>query len=810
MIRVDLHMHSRHSRHPSEWFLQRLGAQESYTDVEDAYRMAKARGMTHVTLTDHNTIEGARELHERHPADTFISSEITSYFPENGCKVHVLVYDITPAQFEAITQHRENIYQLRDYLRAEGVACSVAHATYSVNDRLTVETLEKLVLLFDVFEGINGGRDLTHNRIWTDALAALTPAKLAELQIRHGVEPWGRESWRKGLTAGSDDHAGLAIGQTFTEASGETLHDLLDRIRGKATQPAGRHADHRSLSCAVYKIAHEFSRSRQTGGKDKPWDLLNALLFDQGRLGLRHWFAVQKVKRGRRSSERVFAQCVEDLLDGRSQDPLDTDARIARMYGALSGLSDGFFTLMADSLAEDLQKGETGRLLGNISAALPALFLLTPFLTVMRHMHGDRDFLRRVSTAFRSARAEPRRILWFSDTVLELNGVAVTMREIAARAHATGRSVKLTTCLADHEDRSALPPGVLLLPCIYDATPDFYSAWTLRLPSPLRALDLIARESPDAIVISTPGPVGLIGLAAARLLRLPCTGIYHTDFTRQVDQFIGDPAVSSLVETYTRAFFSLMDDIRVPTERYMAMLKERGLAESKMKLFQRGIESSFAAADPERQDRWRRQLGLTPDLSVLLWAGRMGREKNLDFLLRIFRQVAERRADVRLVLAGDGPEAERLRAECREEPRIIFTGRLDRADLPTLYSLADILVFPSTTDTFGMVVLEAQACGLPALVSDIGGPQELVASGETGFVVPADDLAAWTAAVLGLLDLKTHDPEVLARMRAAARARGQNGHGWDQVLDDMLEPHGPADTARPTVPKPEAEILMQA
>ncbi len=807
MIQVDLHAHSRYSRHPSEWFLQRIGAQESYTDVEEVYRMAKARGMTYVTLTDHNTIDGAMELQARHPEDTFVSAEVTAYFPEDGCKVHVLVYDITPDQFDEIQRRREDIRRLRDYLRAEHIACSVAHATYSVNDRLTVDTAEKLILLFDVFEGINGGRDREHNRTWVEALRALTPARLQALACKHGIEPWGPDSWRKGLTGGSDDHAGLFIGQTYTQGCDATLPEFIEQIRRRETQPAGRHADHRSLACAVYKIAHEFSRARTAGGAQAPWSLLNALLFENGRLSLRHWLTVQKVKRGRRSAARVMASCVEDLLDNRPQDPLDSEARIERMYQALTRLSDGFFSLIAESLEKDLQKGDTGSLIGNCSAALPALFLLAPFITVLRHMHGDRARLREIAAAFGVPPERPRALLWFSDTVTELNGVAVTMREVASRAHVSRRPMKLVTCLADHEPRTGLPPNVVFLPCIYNVTPGFYNAWTLRMPSLLRALDTIAREKPDEIIISTPGPVGLVGLAAARLLRVKCTGVYHTDFTRQADQFIGDPWVSSVVEAYTRGFFTLMDEVRVPTARYMTMLTERGLDPAKMKLFSRGIEPAFTRTNPERQAAWRERLHLPPSAPVLLWAGRLGREKNLDFLFSVYRAVAEQEPETRLVVVGDGPELERLRAEHRADARIVFTGRVDRTDLPYLYGLGDVFVFPSTTDTFGMVVLEAQACGLPAVVSDVGGPQELVASGETGFVVSANDLKAWTAAVRGLLDIKRHDPEVLARMRAAARQRAMNGHGWDRLLDEMMgvtpgDVGAPAaDAETPAVPR---------
>ena len=251
MIQVDMHVHSGHSRQPAEWFLQRPGAQASYTDVEEVYRIAKARGMTYVTLTDHDTIDGALELHARHPDDTFVSAEVTSYFPEDGCQIQVLVYDITPAQFDVIETQREDIHRLRDYLRTERIACSVAHATTSINDRLSLATIEKLVLLFDVFEGINGGRDPAHNRTWVEALRALTPAHVARLQRKHGIEPWGPNAWSKGLTGGSDDPAGRLIGRTFTMGCDATIPEFIEQVRRRETLPGGRHAEHKSRACAA-------------------------------------------------------------------------------------------------------------------------------------------------------------------------------------------------------------------------------------------------------------------------------------------------------------------------------------------------------------------------------------------------------------------------------------------------------------------------------------------------------------------------------------------------------------------------------
>ena len=239
MIRVDLHVHSRYSRQSRQ-----NEERESCTEVETIYRNARQRGARFVTVTDHDAIDGALELMARHPQDCFVSTEATASFPEDGCKVHVLCYGITPAQFAVIQETRENIYALRDYLRAENIACSVAHATVNIDGWLTDAHIEKLLLLFDVFEGINGTLRRVKNIAWQEMLRHLTPAHIAHLADWHRINPWGENSWVKGMTGGSDDHAGLFIGATYTMARVETIPELLNAIRAKRTLPDGRHGDH--------------------------------------------------------------------------------------------------------------------------------------------------------------------------------------------------------------------------------------------------------------------------------------------------------------------------------------------------------------------------------------------------------------------------------------------------------------------------------------------------------------------------------------------------------------------------------------
>jgi hypothetical protein len=212
--RADLHTHSKHSDRPSEWLLRRIGAPESYVEPLEVYETCRARGMDFVTITDHNRIDGALEI--AHLPGTFISAEVTTYFPEDGCKVHCLVYGITPEQFTAIQKVREDIYALRRLLLDRGIIHSVAHPLYGVHGRLSVSHFEKLLLLFNRFEALNGSVSGRTNKVTNAILRGLTARTIDDLAARHGIAPLGAAPWRKSFTAGSDDHSGVYLGEAYT------------------------------------------------------------------------------------------------------------------------------------------------------------------------------------------------------------------------------------------------------------------------------------------------------------------------------------------------------------------------------------------------------------------------------------------------------------------------------------------------------------------------------------------------------------------------------------------------------------------
>lgn len=175
--KADLHVHSKYSDHPSTWGHKVYNSPESFTEVECLYQQAKQRGMSYVAITDHDDIRGCIELQRLHPDDTFISCKLTTFFPEDHCKIHVLVYGISETQFDQLKQLAPNIYDLRDYIAQANIAYSVAHASYDQDGKLSIEHIEKLVLLFDVFEILNGACDAQSNLLLHRYLEALDEDK---------------------------------------------------------------------------------------------------------------------------------------------------------------------------------------------------------------------------------------------------------------------------------------------------------------------------------------------------------------------------------------------------------------------------------------------------------------------------------------------------------------------------------------------------------------------------------------------------------------------------------------------------------
>jgi glycosyltransferase involved in cell wall biosynthesis/predicted metal-dependent phosphoesterase TrpH len=787
VAKADLHVHSKYSDHPSEWFLQRLGTNESYTEPEFIYTMAKRQGMTFVTITDHNKLDASLILKEKYPDEVFTGVESTAYFPEDRCKIHILIFGIDEKQFAEIQHLRKDIYNLRDFLKQEKIVHSVAHPTFSVNGKISFPHLEKLMILFDIFEGINGGRNLINNETWMNTASLLTPDHISDLYKKYRIEPFSDTPWIKGFTAGSDDHAGLFMGRTYTTSKAQNIESFLDNIKNKKSAAEGRHNNYKSLAFSFYKIAYDFSKHKQGSMGSAFLKRLNEFVFESKDLNLVDKYQVKRLKSLNRKNgndiHRLLYELVREINDNKI---MPIDSKLDIVYNKIAEIADAFFKMLLQSLTKNIDKVNIIDIIKNISASVPGIFLSVPFFSTIKHMCSSQQLLGELTAKYGNSQpGKKKKILWFTDTLFDMNGVSVTLQKLGSLAHEKNLGLHIITAFDGNDKKGEIPKNTINLPSIFSFRLPGYERYDMKIPSVLKSIETIYQYGPDEIIISTPGPVGLLGLLAAHLLNVKSIGIYHTDFKLHASALIKDESVVHLIENASRSFYSAMDEIHIPTKEYIHLLENRGFDLHKMKVFRRGIDADLFSPIPRSKLSLEKRYDLKEG-ATLLYAGRISQEKGLDFLIDVYRKLLEKRDDINMLIVGDGPYLKTLKSEAKDCEKLFFTGPIPYESMPEYYSGSDLFVFPSTTDTFGMVVLEAQACGLPAIVSDKGGPKEIVIDHKTGFVVAAENISEWVGKIEFLIEMMESYPPRYYKMKQKARNNALENYDWNVVLQDLM------------------------
>jgi hypothetical protein len=275
LTRCDLHVHSRFSTDSGNYALRRARLGESYTEPERVYRVCKRRGMRFVTITDHNTVEGALRI-AGHP-DAFVSVEVTTRFPEDDVPLHALVWDLTEEDHRDLQPYRSSVYELTAFLRDRRLVHALAHPLYRMGPPLTASHVERMMLLFSIWEGRNGARPEEANTLACRLARAATPEYVTKLAERHGLEP--AHAGHIALTGGSDDHGALDIATTFTEAPGESIELFLAAIATGLGAPRGAHGSTVKLAHAVAALAaslRDFARQLASGSY--PREILGSIL----------------------------------------------------------------------------------------------------------------------------------------------------------------------------------------------------------------------------------------------------------------------------------------------------------------------------------------------------------------------------------------------------------------------------------------------------------------------------------------------------------------------------------------------------
>jgi glycosyltransferase involved in cell wall biosynthesis len=611
---------------------------------------------------------------------------------------------------------------------------------------LTAAHMERLLLLFAVWEGRNGARPEETNVLACRLAAAASKEYLAKLAERHGVDPPAHT--RIALSGGSDDHGAIDVATTWTRAPGDSPATFLAAVAEGLGAPQGAHGSTTKLAHALGALA--VNAYRQGGHALPPLLAAQArMLFDEDAAdaGVRH----EEIRAASRQLVRLLGSRVRE--GGVDLDRLDSvGSRLSALVGA---------------------------------AALQA-----PYLGTAHHHAGAKADLEAIEDAFFGGRDEAREIraLVFTDTFDEANGVAGTMRRLAAEGARGSLGVQVATARADGADA----PGVIAFPPDWTLPLPTYEDLDLRFPLVTDVLARVEELRPDVVHLATPGPVGVCGLVAAKLLDIPVVGSYHTELGPYALHLTRDLLVAQAMDLWVEWFYRQCRTVLAPTHAIADALRARGHAD--VRVWGRGVDADRFAPH-KRSEVIRDQLLGGPGRGgvLLLSVGRLSHEKRVDVLLDAYRRLRERAPDARLAVVGDGPARAELEAAAPDGVR--FLGELRGDPLAQVYASADVFCFPSTTDTFGQVMLEAAASGLPVVAAHAGGAAELVRHGVTGLLVTPDDSVALAEALAELVDDGRTRLALGRRGLAAARQRS-----WARSHDELLAGYAAA-RGRTAVPQ---------
>ena len=351
----------------------------------------------------------------------------------------------------------------------------------------------------------------------------------------------------------------------------------------------------------------------------------------------------------------------------------------------------------------------------------------------------------------------------------EVNGVAMTLGRLAQGLGAVGHTV--TVWHPRRDDLPRRPPSAAFREIAVTGVPiPGYPQLRLGLPAPLALRRRWRAERPDLVHVVTEGPLGASAINAARSLGIPVTSSFHTNFHAYTGHYrIG--GFRQLALWWLRRVHNRTQRTFAPTAELCAELRRFGFAN--LHVLSRGVDlQNFSPA--RRSTELRSWWGVQSDTPVVLHVGRMAAEKNYTLLFQAYAAMRAANPRLRFVLAGEGPLQARLR---REHPEHVFAGFFSREDIGRYYASADLYIHASLTETFGNVLTEAMASGLPVAGFDYAAARQFVRHGVNGLTAPCDNPDALIGAAVTLAT----DADLRRRLGAAARASLRD-QSWDQVI----------------------------
>jgi len=354
----------------------------------------------------------------------------------------------------------------------------------------------------------------------------------------------------------------------------------------------------------------------------------------------------------------------------------------------------------------------------------------------------------------------------------EVNGVSMTLGRLVDGLRAKGSDVLVVRPFQEDEGEGAAPEiDELVVPGM--PIPGYGE---LRMGAPLvdRLLKRFQKWKPDIVHIATEGPLGVAALYVAETLGRPVSSTFHTNFHQYSSHYkLG--AIKDFAFVYLRIAHNRCGCTLAPTQEMADELSRMGFRNTGV--LSRGVD--VALFSPEKRDEsLRKEWGLEGEDRAYVYVGRVAKEKNIDLAIETYEVASAEDPRARCVIVGGGPELERLK---KEHPRVVFAGMRKGEDLARHYASGDIFLFPSVTETYGNVVVEAMASGLAVVCYDYAAGRQRIRQDENGFLARFGDESDFVKKAIGAEKLQ---PEEFAALRTRARESALQAD-WTRVIDDF-------------------------
>ncbi len=367
--------------------------------------------------------------------------------------------------------------------------------------------------------------------------------------------------------------------------------------------------------------------------------------------------------------------------------------------------------------------------------------------------------------------AAPLRIALFTGNYNHIeDGVSRTLGRLVGYLEDQGHTVLVIGPTMDNAPMDQ-PGAFVEAPSVsFPARPEYRLA--TGFPRALRAQ--VQAFGPDLVHVASPDILGHRALTWAKKQDLPVVSTYHTHFPSYLGYW-GPRWLEPLAWAVGRRFYGRFDEVYVPTPTLLEEIRANGI-DTTLRLWPRGIDLDRFSPS-HRSGDWRQSHGFEAGDVVIAFVSRLVKEKGLDVFVEVIRRLLLSGAPVRALVVGDGPE----RASLEEAlPGAVFTGHLGGVELATAYASSDVFLFPSETETFGNVTLEAMASGLAVVGADAAGTASLIDDEQTGLLCPPRDADAFLDAAQRVV----HDAALRQRLGAAA-VEAASRYDWPDVLAQM-------------------------